>query len=71
MDNKKKRDKNWLNLIVLIGGFIPLLLLGWSAVQGNLGFNPVETVMQRTGNLGMIFLILSLSCTPINKIFKL
>jgi sulfoxide reductase heme-binding subunit YedZ len=71
MDNKKNRDKNWLNLIVLIGGFIPLLLLGWSALQGNLGFNPVQTVMQRTGNLGMIFLILSLSCTPINKIFKL
>jgi sulfoxide reductase heme-binding subunit YedZ len=71
MDNKKNRDKNWLNLIVLIGGFIPLLLLGWSALQGNLGFNPVQTVMQRTGNLGMIFLILSLSCTPINKIYKL
>jgi sulfoxide reductase heme-binding subunit YedZ len=71
MDNKKNRDKNWLNLIVLIGGVIPLILLGWSALQGNLGFNPVQTVMQRTGNLGMIFLILSLSCTPINKIFKL
>ncbi len=71
MDIKKKRDKNWLNLIVKIGGFIQLLLLGWSALQGNLGFNPVQTVMQRTGNLGMIFLILSLSCTPINKIFKL
>ena len=71
MDNKKNRDKNWLNLIVLIGGVLPLILLGWSALQGNLGFNPVQTVMQRTGNLGMIFLILSLSCTPINKIFKL
>jgi len=71
MDIKKKRDKNWLNLIVKIGGVIPLLLLGWSALQGNLGFNPVQTVMQRTGNLGMIFLILSLACTPINKIFKL
>jgi len=71
MDNKKNRGKNWLNLIVLIGGVIPLLILGWSALQGNLGFNPVQTVMQRTGNLGMIFLILSLSCTPINKIFKL
>jgi len=71
MDNKKNRDKNWLNLIVLIGGVLPLILLGWSALQGNLGFNPVQTVMQRTGNLGMIFLILSLSCTPINKIYKL
>jgi len=71
MDIKKKRDKNWLNLIVKIGGVISLLLLGWSALQGNLGFNPVQTVMQRTGNLGMIFLILSLACTPINKIFKL
>ena len=73
MDKKKNRftSLKWLHPAVLIGGILPLIFLGWSALQGNLGFNPVQTVMQRTGNLGMIFLILSLACTPINKTFKL
>lgn len=69
--NNKQNLYLWLLVLVHIGAVIPLILLGWDMLQGNLGFNPVETVMQRTGNLGMIFLILSLSCTPINKIFKL
>jgi sulfoxide reductase heme-binding subunit YedZ len=71
-DNNNKRNLyQWLLVLVHISAFLPLILLGWDVLQGNLCFNPVETVMQRTGNLGMIFLILSLSCTPINKIFNL
>lgn len=73
MENKKKNRNlyKWPLLLVHIGGILPLILLGWDALQGDLGFNPVQAVMQRTGNLGMLFLILSLACTPINKIFKL
>ena len=71
-DNQNKQNLYlWLLVLVHISAILPLILLGWDMLQGNLGFNPVETVMGRTGNLGMIFLILSLSCTPINKIFKL
>jgi sulfoxide reductase heme-binding subunit YedZ len=71
-DKKNKRNLyQWLLVLVHIGAVLPLILLGWDVLQGNLGFNPVETVMGRTGNLGMIFLILSLACTPINKIFNL
>lgn len=69
--NKKQNLFLWLLVLVHLGAVLPLILLGWDLLQGDLGFNPVETVMQRTGKLGMIFLILSLSCTPINKIFKL
>lgn len=69
--NKNRTAFNWLRMIVHIGGILPLILLLWAALGGNLGFNPVQTVQQRTGNLGMIFLILSLSCTPIRKIFNL
>ncbi len=68
------RNQNSYKLLLtlaIIGGLLPLILLGWDILQGTLGFNPVETVIQRTGNLGILFLILSLSCTPINKIFKL
>jgi sulfoxide reductase heme-binding subunit YedZ len=73
MDNKKKNQNvyMWLLVLVHIGAILPLILLGWDILQGNLGFNPVETVMGRTGNLGMLFLILSLTCTPINTIFNL
>ncbi len=68
------RNQNSYKLLLtlaIIGGLLPLILLGWEILQGTLGFNPVETVIQRTGNLGILFLILSLSCTPINKIFRL
>jgi len=69
--NKQRNLYKWLLVLVHIGGILPLIILGWDLLQGNLGFNPVESVMSRTGNLGMLFLILSLSCTPINLIFKL
>ncbi len=73
MENKIRKQNSYKLLLTLaiIGGLLPLILLGWDILQGNLGFNPVETVIQRTGNLGILFLILSLSCTPINKIFRL
>lgn len=63
--------RQWLNIIVLVGGFLPLALLILEALRGTLGFNPVETALHRTGHLAIIFLLLSLTCTPINKIFKL
>ena len=71
-DRKANRSvRQWLNIIVMVGGFLPLALLILDALRGTLGFNPVETALRRTGHLGIIFLLLSLTCTPINKIFKL
>jgi sulfoxide reductase heme-binding subunit YedZ len=73
MENEIKKNRRYhrLRLIVEIGGALPFIWLLATTLNGDLGFNPIETITRRTGNLGMFFLILSLSCTPINKIFNL
>jgi len=61
----------WGRTIAHLLGGVPLILLGWQLVQGRLGFNPVESVLRWTGRLALGLLLLSLSVTPIRKIFKI
>lgn len=68
---KRKRLEKGLRIAVHAGSLLPLGLLIWDYFQGNLGFNPVQTVQQRTGRIAVTILILSLTCTPIKNIFKL
>lgn len=55
----------WLFWIANIGAAIPLLWLAWDLGQGNLGVNPIAEITTRTGNTGLILLLLSLACTPL------
>jgi len=56
---------------VHIGGILPLLIIGLNALRGNLGFNPVQTILKHTGRSAVIFLLLSLACTPLHNLFRL
>ncbi|MBE0410844.1 MAG: sulfoxide reductase heme-binding subunit YedZ [Anaerolineales bacterium] len=47
---------------------LPLILLVIDTLSGNLTANPIQELTLRTGKLGLIFLILSLSCTPISTL---
>lgn len=44
----------------------PLAWLGWAAATNNLTVNPIQAATQRTGQLALIFLLVSLACTPLN-----
>ncbi len=47
----------------------PLLLFIWTVWlywSGGFGVNPIQAVTRRTGDLAIIFLFLSLSCTPVS-----
>ncbi len=46
----------------------PLGLLGWHAMHGGLGANPVEFVTHATGDWTMRFLIFTLMVTPARKL---
>ena len=46
---------------------IPLGLLSWDAYFGNLGANPIEYFLRTTGVLTLIFLLITLSVTPLRK----
>lgn len=54
--------------LVAINGGVPLALLAWDAVRGQLGANPVNFAIRTTGLLSLIFLLLSLTVTPLRRL---
>ena len=50
----------WLH----IGALVPLGVLVWRFFTGNLTVNPIQAASQRTGDIALVMLLLSLSCTP-------
>jgi len=62
------KDIRFAKFLVLVNGGVPLVLLGWDALNHNLGANPVNFAILTTGMLTLIFLMLTLLVTPIRKI---
>ncbi|MGC9523389.1 MAG: sulfite oxidase heme-binding subunit YedZ [Anaerolineae bacterium] len=60
--------RNWLRLLVHLGGLTLLALLVWSLRSGRFFIDPVQAVTLRTGRLAITFLLLSLACTPVAAI---
>ena len=58
-------------ITVLLNCILPVALLGWDAFWGNLGANPVNFAIRTTGILALIFLMLTLSVTPLSRIAHL
>ena len=52
-------------LLVSLNGMVPMLVLAWDAYGGQLGANSVNYALHVTGILSLLFLILSLSMTPL------
>lgn len=69
-DRKQESQRYQLKVLVHFAGVLPLLLLLGDYNRGELGFNPVESILHRTGQTAVVFLLLSLACTPIKRIFK-
>ncbi|SEL73375.1 sulfoxide reductase heme-binding subunit YedZ [Stigmatella aurantiaca] len=59
----------WLKPAVLVGGLSPLALLLVQGLQGELGANVIEVVLNQTGLLTLVFLLASLACTPLKLLF--
>ena len=53
---------------VLLNCAVPVTLLGWDALRGRLGANPVNFSIRTTGILTLIFLTLTLLVTPASRI---
>jgi methionine sulfoxide reductase heme-binding subunit len=45
---------------------LPLLWLGFQWLSNNLGANPVQAVTQYTGRFAVVWLLLTLTCTPLH-----
>jgi len=58
-------------LLTHIAALLPLAVLAWDFAQNQLTVNPIEEIQLRTGKYALVLLVLSLACTPINRIFGL
>ena len=63
-------DAKFAKLLVTVNGLIPLGLLSWDALRGELGANAVSRALHTTGNLALIFFLLSLAVTPLQKLTR-
>jgi sulfoxide reductase heme-binding subunit YedZ len=62
------KDPSFAKFIVLVNGAVPLTLLCWDALHHGLGANPTVFAIRTTGMLTLVFLILSLSVTPLRLV---
>jgi sulfoxide reductase heme-binding subunit YedZ len=56
-------------LVIFINSLIPLALLLWDVYRKQVGPNPLDFATKTTGMLTLIFLSLTVTVTPLRKIF--
>ncbi|MBL8151737.1 MAG: sulfoxide reductase heme-binding subunit YedZ [Blastocatellia bacterium] len=61
------RKTGFNKLLIAVNSLIPVVMMCWDAYQHKLGANPVEFIIHTTGILTLIFLMLTLSITPLRK----
>ena len=67
---KKILFSRWTKTALFAACLIPAALLVWRGFQGELSANPVEYIEHYTGDWVIRFLLITLSVTPLRKIFN-
>jgi len=62
------KDVRFSKLVLFINSLVPLTLMLWDLVRGQVGANPLEFVTRTTGMLTLVFLMISLAVTPLRMI---
>ena len=57
-----------LKAALFLASLIPLLRLGWFGYTDQLGANPIELITRSLGTWTLIFLMITLSITPLRNI---
>lgn len=70
-DRKQESQRFQLKVLANITGVLPLILLVGSYVRGELGFNPVEAALQKTGQIAVVFLVLTLAVSPLRRLLHI
>jgi len=65
----KKLKFTPLQIAVHLAFWILAGWLAWAYFSDNLTANSIQALMQHTGKYALIFLVLSLACTPLNTVF--
>lgn len=69
MNYKNAFFSRWFSLLVHIACLLPIPILVYDGLTGNLTADPIRGSILRTGKIALELLILSLACTPLNSIF--
>ena len=62
------KSLRWIKVVVFLACLVPLARLGAKALSGNLGANPIEVITHSTGDWTLVFLLVTLSITPLRKL---
>jgi sulfoxide reductase heme-binding subunit YedZ len=62
-------DVKFNKIVIFLNSLVPLMLLVWDALFGKLGANPIEFFLRTTGVLTLLFLLITLSVTPLRKYY--
>jgi sulfoxide reductase heme-binding subunit YedZ len=57
-------------IAIFLGALIPVEHLAWRALHEDLGANPIEFITHSTGDWTLIFVLLTLSVTPLRRITR-
>ena len=60
----------YTKVAVFFACLAPLGFLAWDAYYGQLGANPIEKITHATGDSTLVFLLITLSVTPLRKLTK-
>ena len=64
-------NSKWSKPVVFLLCLLPLAMLGWQALHGELTANPIEFITHATGDWTLRFLVITLCVTPFRKILHL
>jgi methionine sulfoxide reductase heme-binding subunit len=56
--------------LVFVAALVPLAWTGVDALRGDLGANPIATVLNRLGYWTLVLLLCSLACTPLRIVLR-
>ncbi|HEX9143069.1 MAG TPA: protein-methionine-sulfoxide reductase heme-binding subunit MsrQ [Candidatus Binatia bacterium] len=60
----------WIRVALFVIGLVPFAQLIYNALTNNLGANPIDAITRHTGSWALILLLVTLSVTPLRKIFS-
>ena len=66
---KQMNDAKFNKILLFINALVPLGFLAWDAFWQKLGANPIEFFLRTTGILTLLFLLITLTVTPLRKMF--
>src|SRR5215475_8746147 len=58
----------YFKVIIFVAALLPLARLVWLGLHSGLGANPIEFITHSTGDWTLIFLLVTLSITPLRKL---